>query len=486
MLKKLLCILLCLSTVFSLFGCGDKSGLDNIPTYEINAEYSEETFTLKATEKITYINTTGADLKFLKFNLFPNAYREGAVIKPVNAQSFLQAFPEGASYGNITVNKAASGNKRLEYEICGKDKNILKVNLSETLAKNKKTALEIDFTLKLANIRHRLGYNENTVNFGNFYPILCVYEGEKGFYECEYYSNGDPFYSCAANYYVNIKLQKDFVLAASGEIKNTETSGNYKTYHTEIKGARDYAFIISKNFSVISKKVLGINLHYYYYNDDDKDEAVKAAELSFKTFSNIIGDYPYNTLSVVQTGFVFGGMEYPALTYISDKLEGENYIEVIVHENAHQWWYSAVGNNQLECAYIDEGLAEYCTMLFYEKNPQYNKTRQNLVEANENTYRFYYDIYKQIYGKADTTMNRKLSDYTSEFEYINITYIKGMLLFENLREVMGDTKFFKFLRNFYKNNIYQIVDTGVLINECCKIMNVKGIIDSYVNGTAII
>jgi hypothetical protein len=40
-------------------------------------------------------------------------------------------------------------------------------------------------------------------------------------------------------------------------------------------------------------------------------------------------------------------MEYPGLVMISDSVEKQSdFVNVIVHEIAHQWWYGVVGNNE--------------------------------------------------------------------------------------------------------------------------------------------
>ena len=65
--------------------------------------------------------------------------------------------------------------------------------------------IKISYTLKLALVKHRTGVTENTVNLGNFYPVLCAYSRE-GFVECNYYYCGDPFMSECANYRVTVDL----------------------------------------------------------------------------------------------------------------------------------------------------------------------------------------------------------------------------------------------------------------------------------------
>src|SRR5699024_3207279 len=79
--------------------------------------------------------------------------------------------------------------------------------------------------------------------------------------------------------------------------------------------------------------------------------------------------YPYSQFSVVEADFYIGGMEYPNLVMIDQSLysdDSEEYLELVtVHETAHQWWYGVVGNNQIEEAWLDEGLTEYSTLLYY-------------------------------------------------------------------------------------------------------------------------
>ena len=51
----------------------------------------------------------------------------------------------------------------------------------------------------------------------------------------------------------------------------------------------------------------------------------------------------------MKTPFIYGGMEYPNIVFISDSIDDESeYLKVIVHEIAHQWWYGIVGNNEIK------------------------------------------------------------------------------------------------------------------------------------------
>jgi aminopeptidase N len=136
---------------------------------------------------------------------------------------------------------------------------------------------------------------------------------------------------------------------------------------------------------------------------------------------------------------------------ISDNLESDSFGEVIVHETAHQWWQSVVGNNEIEYGFLDEGLAEYSVVLFYENYPEYNLTREYLVRSAENTYKIFCSVYDKINKQVNTVMLRSLKEFTSEYEYVNMAYIKPCIMYDKLRVTIGEEKFFNSLKSYYKN-----------------------------------
>lgn len=489
MKKRFSVVILIIISMLLLFSCThndiDKISKD-LSTYNIEGVFSKEKMELDAKLKLVYINNEELPLEELCFHLYPNAYRQGAVIKPITSQSLTKAYPNGISYGSIDIKKAEVEGKAVSFTISGEDMNILTVPLSEEIYPGDKITVYIEFTVKLANVLHRLGYSSSTVNFGNWYPILCKFENGE-FVKAPYYSNGDPFYSDCANYNIKISVPKSYVGAFSGKAIESEEQG-YKVYTVNSKVVRDFAFVLSEDFKIKTAETNGITIDYFYYSDDKSDENLLIAKESIETFSNLFGEYKYDYLAVVQTGFLHGGMEYPMLIYISDALTDASYKETIVHETAHQWWYAIVGNDQVKHAWLDEGLTEYSTVLFFEMNPKYNLTRETMIEDTLNTYKLFVDIYKQIMGTADTSMNRAINEYASEWEYVYMTYVKGELLFDAIRTSVGDDKFFKGLRKYYNDNSFKIATPADLIYALERGSGTKleSFINSWVEGHAII
>ena len=216
-----LAAVLLIGALIPVYGCGTSH---NITAYEIDCEYADGV--ICGTEKVSFYNSTDNAFKELKFNLFANAFREGAKYSPVSAQYHYQAYKWGESYGETEIKAVRIDGEDVEFTVGGEDKNILYVPLKTEVFPNERATVEIEFKTILAKVIARTGVNADTVNLANFYPILCGIENG-GFYECVYYANGDPFFSEPADYTVTLTRDKKYVAAASGAL-TSETEADEK------------------------------------------------------------------------------------------------------------------------------------------------------------------------------------------------------------------------------------------------------------------
>lgn len=451
--------------------------------YEITAEYEPESATLTAAMKVKYENVTNEEISALKFNLYPNAYREDAAYQPVSLAYVSSAYYEGKNYGGIEIADVTGAKS---WEISGEDKNILCVYPEGSLFPGEEITLNISFIVRLAKVNHRTGVTEKTVNLGNFFPILCAYENGS-FYECVYYSDGDPFYAECADYSVTLTVPKEYVAASTGKIVSERTLESKKEYTLSATNVRDFAVVLSDCFEVATSRKGNVEVKYYYYNDDKPTAHLMLAEEALEYYSSAFGDYPYDTYTVAQTGFCYGGMEYPMLTMIGDSLGESDFVYTLAHETAHQWWYVAVGSNQSENAWQDEGLSEYSAALFFENHSDYGFTREELISDALKEYRAYYNVYSQVFGEADTRMTRSLNDFLSEYEYRCIAYDKGAILFDTLRTSIGDKRFMDGLKRYYSEYKFRTASPAALIGCFEKSgVDVAGFFDSFLSGKAVL
>ena len=467
-------LLLCLSAAFA--GC---KGEEERSLYAIDAVYEDGT--LKAALDLDFYNDTENELTVLDFNLFGNAYREGARYAPVSAQFAASAYYGGPSYGGMEI---VSVSPCKGWEIAGEDENILRVTLGESVFPAERTALCIEYELRLASVNHRTGITEGgVVNLGNFYPVLCVYEEGKGFAECPYYSNGDPFYTACADYDVTFAADAGLTVAASGKQVSQTVAGGMRTLRFALQNARDFAIALG-DLNVAQTTAGGVTVRYYYRDDAQAQAMLGTLAESLAYFSDTFGAYPYETYSAVQTGFCYGGMEYPGLVYLSDALSRDDLLYTAVHETAHQWWYAAVGNNECEYAFLDEGLAEYSCYLFFSEYDGYGISAVDRLKMAHSACNALVSVQEKVFGEADTSMNRPLSEYGA-YEYVVIAYDKGMLLFDALRDAVGERAFFSSLKRYYKQNEGKIA-TPATLAAAFKNAGASGVIASFMDGSAIV
>ncbi len=496
MKKRIMLTVLSLMLVFLpiiFFGCDKKDSIEKISnslnSYAITASLDDKNKTVSATEVVEIKNNKDFCFDCVFFHLHPNAFKEG------NTQNFAvselqeqKAFDGEKSYGGIEILSVKENSKEQSFSVEGVDEHILKVNTQNLAKKGDKTSIEISFLLTLPKVNHRFGYGEHSINLGNWFPILCVFD-EKEWNTEGYLPVGDPFYSEVANYKISFSYDEEFVMCSTGNVISENEQNGIKTSELEAKAVRDFAVVFSKEYKTVEEQTNSALVKYYYYDDENPELHLKTAVDAINTFSELFYQYPYKTLIVCKTNFLHGGMEYPMLVYVSDQITNDSeYNNVIVHEIAHQWWYSLVGNNQLKFGFIDEGLAEFSTALFYEKNEGYFLTKDEVIGNALSSYLLYCDVFKEVYGNLNTQMNRDIKTFNSETEYVYLTYVKGLLMFDGLCDVMGEKKMIKCLKGLCEDYAFKEITPEEMIDcfEKHSHRHLRSYITSWLDGTVVL
>jgi len=450
----LLVVALMAFAVPMLVACnGEEAFADTLSHYQMDIIFCDESKSIDVVLTLDYRNNYAVELTELHFNVPPAAFREGAKFRPVAASEMERAFPNGESFGGIAFESVTLNGAVANHSIAGDDANVLVIPFVNPLLPQRRASIEMRFTVTIPNMRHRLGWYNHLVNLGNFFPIAAVFQNG-AFATSNYYYIGDPFFSAVANFCVSITKPTRLTAAMSGATERVDAGEGKTTTSGSIRKARDFAIVLGE-FNVRNERVGDVDVRYYYHRDVAPELSLQAAVDSMRTFSEVFGAYPYATFSTVETAFLHGGMEYPALTMISDELEGEIFREVIIHEAAHQWWYAVVGNDQVNHAWIDESLAEFSTTLFFQLNPQYGITYEARMADALSTLTLYAQAFRHQPGFT-TSMQRPLSEFRDSLEYTVMVYLKGKIMLDTLRIQIGDEAFFAALRNFYADHKFGI------------------------------
>ena len=125
------------------------------------------------------------------------------------------------------------------------------------------------------------------------------------------------------------------------------------------RDVRDFNFSASAGYKVKTVTWRGRTLAFYT-RTLPVDTLVTFTVATLNRMSDLIGEYPYPYLTVAEMPEETG-MESPAMHWISATMTGSRLRYMIVHEVAHQWFYSSVGSNQGTEPFADEAVADFFT-----------------------------------------------------------------------------------------------------------------------------
>ncbi|MBN1119467.1 MAG: hypothetical protein JXJ17_00185 [Anaerolineae bacterium] len=325
----------------------------------------------------------------------------------------------------------------------------LHVPLPEPAARHDTVRVEIDYNLFFLPVRPNstfpiglTGYTGDVVRAGEWYPVLAPYQGGEGWQTYNYHPVGDPVIYPATNTQMAVAAPEGITIAGSGPIaQEPRVDQPGLIWRFEVDAARGIAFFASDRYRVLTGEAAGIHIYSYYHlgGEGAAQQAIYAAGDALALYHYRFGPYPYDSLTIAQNGYR-SDMEYSALISLSNRVYN-NYqgsphdlVHVLVsHEVAHQWWYGVVGNDQVNEPWLDEALASYCEVLYYEAYyPDDREWRLN-----------------QYTNKAEPGwLDEPIYSYISTFVYVRDIYPRGVMFIHELRRAMGDTVFFAFLQDY--------------------------------------
>jgi hypothetical protein len=126
--------------------------------------------------------------------------------------------------------------------------------------------------------------------------------------------------------------------------------------HWRATAVRDVAYSIG-HFVRLEEDVDGVHITVGVDRSVDEDPARYMALISdsMRNYQARLSAYPWPTYTAAVLPGFHGGIEFP--TYVMHG--GGSTDRSIVHELAHQWFYSLIGNDQGRDPWLDEGLASY-------------------------------------------------------------------------------------------------------------------------------
>jgi hypothetical protein len=426
----------------------------HLNAYVLDATFSPVTernlATISGTEQLTYHNNTGAPIDTIYFRLYANndEYGTGAI-----------------SVDTVTVDRKPILNRLSVSDT------LLTISLNTPLAVGRDVVLNAAFTTTIPTDPQQsygmFKYDKSSkiYSLAHWLPLLAGWDTEAGWNTDPISVNGDPVFTAAATFDVRLTAPADLIFATSGSLIDApDIDGDQQRMHFTSGPSRDFDMAASSEFVVSTAMAGGTEIRSFALPraDDGAAVALKAGTQAVKTYSDLVGEYPYEELDIVQVevGNGAGGVEFPGLVFIGADfydLNGEadqsvpHLLEfIVVHEVAHQWFYNVIGSDQYLHAFLDEAMANAMSVNWFAEN--YDSATAN-QQANYQLRAGYFNL---LFHDGDQVVDQPTDAFASMDEYGVIIYGKGALAFLELQKTIGNDAFFAALHQYFQDYAFAI------------------------------
>ncbi len=405
--------------------------------YTVQARIDPEARTITGDLRLEYTNRAASPLNQIYLYLFPNLPDFG---------------------GRLDINSAAVDGRpvRVRYEA---SRFLLRLDLLAPLSPGAGAVVVLNFAARApldASQRFYAAFNRErgVLALASALPMAARWNGDAWDLAVPI-SRGDFVTSETALYDVTLTIPTAWTAVTTGVALESRRESGMQTTRFVSGPQRDFTIVLTR-FQSISTEVDGTRITSYYRPESAAGgrAVLDTAANALRAFNRRFGRYPLAELDIVQIDArKFLGVEYPGLIMIDRRLyDGERSgLEIIVaHEVAHQWWYSLVGNDVQNEAWLDEGLASFSQVIYQEEV-------HGLAAATREL-----DGFRASYTRArDAGRNAPLQRPVAAFRgnYTAIVYAKGALFFQALRERIGEPAFDHFLHDYYVAFRYRLASS---------------------------
>ena len=255
---------------------------------------------------------------------------------------------------------------------------------------------------------------------------------------------------------VNGAVPVSITPALPGSIINKLTeNGRGKNFSWRSKRLVTGFALVGGFFNKLSKSINGINYSLFspIYHNEDMEKTINDIILSHSFFKSQFGDDDFKNLTVIITPHGYRSYNHGAGIITLSKTD----FPTIAHEIAHNWWGGTVYVDLLRRKgdggqWIAEGFAEFSSLMAIEKlhgkdallkeikNENFNPDEQRIIDS--------ITTFDNLMDGEDVKINNQM------------VYAKGAYVLIMLREIMGEEKFMKAIRNFFNEYNYKIADSS--------------------------
>jgi len=159
--------------------------------------------------------------------------------------------------------------------------------------------------------------------------------------------------------------------------------------------------------------------------------------------SRLIGPFPYEKLSHIESATKYGGMENSSAIFYAERPYADRTMRegVVRHETAHQWFGDAVTERDFHHLWLSEGFADYFDLVS-GADLHGDSVLSTGMQAYAASYFKSKVVDRPIIDSAETDPAKLLNANS---------YQKGAWVLHMLRHEIGDSAFFRGVRDYYSS-----------------------------------
>lgn len=248
------------------------------------------------------------------------------------------------------------------------DRTLATVPLTTPVPPGGEAAFRVRWTARVPRTFARTGVIGQYYFIAHWFPKLAVYEDDR--WTAHQFHANTEFFSDYGRYDVRLTVPRGWIVGATGtEHSRTDQDAATTTHRYVQDDVHDFTWTTSPDYVEhrqvfehpgLPRVEMRLLMQPEHAGQESRHFAATAAALRY--YGEWYGPYPYAHITIIDPAYQSGagGMEYPTLFTAGTRWlapRQSNMPEsVTVHEAGHQFWYGVIGSNEVEDAWLDEGL----------------------------------------------------------------------------------------------------------------------------------
>ena len=469
--------------------------------YTVRAVLDEARGVLRANGTLHYVNASPDTLHELWLHQHLNAFRPGSRWSAMDAAQGKVRFqalkdPDHAFERFTAPPTIGAGTLTVEYPLAP-DSTVVRLGLPRALLPGDSVDVQLAWEARPSTVLRRQGRKGRQFDFAQWYPKVAVYD-RHGWKPNAFVPQGE-LYGEFGTFDVTFVLPVDQVIASTGVPlagdpgwERVAITGNvpprprgvtandrpsnsepvpdgYRAVRFVAERVHHFGWSVSPDFRYeggewVRPRGDTVALHVLHRNWMP-GRTLAHMRTALAWLEERFGPYGWPQFTIVQR-LEQSGTEFPMLV-----MNGEEDLDLVVHEAGHQFTYGMLANNEWQSAWMDEGLTSYSELwragwsraaLAAERQAA-NRPAADLAAADyvarfsrmESDTR---DAELPARAKRPQPLGLRSDGFEDKNMYDVAVYTRGAAMYGALRDVMGNEPFERFLREYFRRWRFRHVD----------------------------